>query len=185
MSDDTATSPGLIRVHIHDLRQLFNSMDPSPFVERDLDPDAEEFIVEWAREMPSGLPLAIVIEVREEHASGEESALAREALGGNFDRAALAAGRRLHRLLGEGRLSLLIGLAALAMCLTLSAAVAADGGNPLRALTAEGLIIGGWVAMWRPMEIFLYEWWPIARERRLLRRLAAARIEVVAQRAAG
>ena len=40
-------------------------------------------------------------------------------------------------------------------------------------------------SMWRPMEIFLYEWWPLARERRLLRRLAAARIEVVAQRAAG
>jgi hypothetical protein len=40
----------------------------------------------------------------------------------------------------------------------------------------EGLIILGWVANWRPLEIFLYEWWPIARRRNLYARLAAAEI---------
>jgi hypothetical protein len=38
---------------------------------------------------------------------------------------------------------------------------------------SESLIIGGWVALWRPMEIFLYDWWPIAAEARLFDRLAA------------
>ena len=33
-------------------------------------------------------------------------------------------------------------------------------------IARESLTIGGWVAMWRPMEIFLYSWWPILRERR-------------------
>ena len=45
----------------------------------------------------------------------------------------------------------------------------------------EGLIILGWVANWRPVEIFLYDWWPIARRRRLYRRLAGARVQVVAE----
>ena len=36
---------GLIEVKLTELNQLFNSMDPSPFHERDLDHDAEEFIV--------------------------------------------------------------------------------------------------------------------------------------------
>ena len=40
----------LIEIHVSELRQLFNAIDPSPFRERDLDPDAEEFIVDWARE---------------------------------------------------------------------------------------------------------------------------------------
>ena len=42
----------------------------------------------------------------------------------------------------------------------------------------EGLIILGWVALWRPMEIFLYEWWPILRERNLYRHLATAEVVV-------
>ena len=28
----------------------------------------------------------------------------------------------------------------------------------------EGLLIVGWVAMWRPLEVFLYDWWPIRAE---------------------
>jgi hypothetical protein len=33
----------------------------------------------------------------------------------------------------------------------------------------EGFLIGGWVAMWRPLEVFLYDWWP-NRQSQLLRR---------------
>jgi hypothetical protein len=45
-------------------------------------------------------------------------------------------------------------------------------------IVQEGLIIVGWVANWRPIEIFLYDWWPIVRRRRLYRRLASATVEV-------
>ena len=34
-----------IQLRLRELAQLFNSMDPSPFLDRDLDADAEEFIV--------------------------------------------------------------------------------------------------------------------------------------------
>jgi hypothetical protein len=40
----------LIEVHVTELKQLFNAIDPSPFHERDLDPNAEEFITGWAKE---------------------------------------------------------------------------------------------------------------------------------------
>jgi hypothetical protein len=49
----------VIEVRVAELRQLFNAIDPSPFRERDLDPRAEEFIVEWARELPRDAPLAL------------------------------------------------------------------------------------------------------------------------------
>ena len=42
----------------------------------------------------------------------------------------------------------------------------------------EGLIIAGWVAMWRPMEIFLYEWWPLLRTGQLYEKLSRMRVEV-------
>ena len=48
---------GTIQLRVGELRQLFNSIDPSPFLERDLDPDCEEFVVAWARELPPDRPL--------------------------------------------------------------------------------------------------------------------------------
>jgi hypothetical protein len=42
----------------------------------------------------------------------------------------------------------------------------------------EGLIIAGWVAMWRPMEIFLYEWWPLRRKGHLYEKLSRMHVEV-------
>ena len=49
----------------------------------------------------------------------------------------------------------------------------------LAGILAEGLVIVGWVANWRPIEIFLYEWWPILRKRRIYQRLAIAEVEIV------
>jgi len=40
-------------------------MDPSPFHERDIDDDAEEFIVSWAQEFPRRDPVSLVINVNQ------------------------------------------------------------------------------------------------------------------------
>ncbi len=51
---DVLPSPGkIIEVRVSELRRLFNSMDPSPFRNRDLDPSAEEFIVSSGKELPA------------------------------------------------------------------------------------------------------------------------------------
>jgi len=54
-----------IEVFVDRIEQLFNSMDPSPFQERDLDDDAEEFIVSWAQEFPRRDPVSLVINVNQ------------------------------------------------------------------------------------------------------------------------
>ena len=43
----------------------------------------------------------------------------------------------------------------------------------------ESLVIGGWVALWRPLEIFLYDWWPIRAEARLMDRLGEMEVTVL------
>jgi hypothetical protein len=48
----------------------------------------------------------------------------------------------------------------------------------LGGLLREGLLIGGWVAMWRPLEIFLYGWWPIRADIQLYRRLSAMPVRI-------
>jgi hypothetical protein len=51
-------------------------------------------------------------------------------------------------------------------------------------MVRESLLIGGWVAMWRPMEIFLYDWWVIRGERRVYDRLSRMNVRVVCTGAA-
>jgi hypothetical protein len=42
----------------------------------------------------------------------------------------------------------------------------------LWSIIEEGFLISGWVAMWRPIQVFLYDWWPIRRRRRIYEKLA-------------
>jgi hypothetical protein len=50
-----------IEINLSRPPQLFNSLDPSPFHERDLDQNAEEYIVGSAEEIPRQQPLRFVI----------------------------------------------------------------------------------------------------------------------------
>jgi hypothetical protein len=85
----------------------------------------------------------------------------------------------LHELFRVGQISLAIGLAVLGLCVIGGRVVsAALGDEPLARFFSEGLIILGWVANWRPIEIFLYDWWPLVQRRQLYLRIASAPIEV-------
>jgi len=170
-----------IEVHVAELRQLFNAIDPSPFREKDLDPRAEEFIVEWAREVPADRALALVVHVDRLPGLDDELAL-REAVREFFSHSAQMSRRRLRRLFARGRRSLAIGIAFLAISLLVGDILARVlGGWAVAELARESLLIGGWVAMWRPMELFLYDWWPIRAEARLADRLAAMPVRVVSE----
>jgi hypothetical protein len=54
-------SPVPIKLRLRELPQLFNSLDPSPFHDRDLDADAEEFILSWARELAPTQEVELVL----------------------------------------------------------------------------------------------------------------------------
>jgi hypothetical protein len=161
-----------IEVRVAELRQLFNAIDPSPFRERDLDPRAEEFIVEWSADLPPDAPLALVVHLERGAGKPDEAAILREAIREYFAQRAVATRRRLRELFRQGRISLVIALAFLAAAVAASDALASYfAGNRLAEILREGFIIGGWVAMWRPIEVFLYDWWPIRKQARHFERL--------------
>ena len=86
---------------------------------------------------------------------------------------------KLHRLIRRGSISLVIGLAFLGLFFLIGRMlVHFMGENAFTTLLTESLIIGGWVAMWRPLEIFLYDWWPILGERRLYDRISRIQVRV-------
>jgi len=43
----------------------------------------------------------------------------------------------------------------------------------------EGLFIMGWVAMWQPISIFLYEWWPIREAETIFKKISALEVEIL------
>jgi hypothetical protein len=175
----------VIEVHVAELKQLFNEIDPSPFRERDLDADAEEFIVGWAKDAPRKARLALLVHVGQLPGGADAPAILRNAVREFFGHRAEASRRRVRQLFRIGRTSLLIGIAILAVCLLAGDLLAtALRGRRVGELLREGFLIGGWVAMWRPMEIFFYDWWPIRAEAKLFDRLAAMPVRIVYDRGA-
>ena len=170
---------GVIAVRIMSISQLFNSLDPFPFQERDLDKNAEEFIVGWARELPRDQPIRIEVHLPAAELKKPECTEVGPALQKYFNYRAEVTQRDLKQLFRTGQLSLGIGMAALAVGLLATQFIAGRlGESPLARYFQEGLIIISWVANWKPMEMFLYDWWPVLRTRNLYRRLASAKVEM-------
>lgn len=67
-------------IHVGRLEQLFDSMDPTPFRERDLDPRAEESIADWAREQRADARLALRVHLP----GGGDTALVQGAVARHF-----------------------------------------------------------------------------------------------------
>ncbi len=169
-----------IRLSLRELAQLFNAMDSSPFVDRDLDADAEEFIVSSARELPPGHDLELVIMLAGP-APATDFAGVQDAVRRYFSTRAELKRLEFRQLLRRGRLSLGVGLLFLVICLLLGELITESGFGSTGDIVQEGLTIVGWVAMWRPLEICLYDWWPIYEEQQRLDRLARIRVRVASQ----
>ena len=82
------------------------------------------------------------------------------------------------RLMKQGRTSLLIGGLFLSACLLISDWLGHNEHGPLLNVLRESLTIGGWVGMWRPLQIFLYDWWPLRATGEIYRRLSHSPVEL-------
>ncbi len=170
-----------IAIRVRTIGQMFNSFDPSPFREKDIDAEVESFLVGWVRELPPGAPFTIAVHLPPEEAARPEAAGIADAFAHYFGYRAQIAEQELRELFRIGRRSLAIGVVVLIGCLLGSQLLAAVIPNHVVArVLEESLIIVGWVANWRPIEIYLYDWLPIRRRIQLFRRIAAAKVEVKA-----
>lgn len=167
-----------IELKLRSPRQLFDERDPAPFRERDLDDDAVRYIVTSFRELKDQDDVKVQLYF--------------ESLG-EFENNPIDIGRAIHSffryesdmkkrdlrsIFRQGLYSLAIGLFFLTLCTWL--AYGLDNSHPpfWQSLMHEGLLVTGWVSMWRPISIVLHEWWPIADDVRTLARLAEVEVEV-------
>jgi hypothetical protein len=168
-----------IDINVRHSRQLFDGRDPAPFRERDLDKDAVSYLVSAGQEIPRKQPLAIVVSISEEPEPHLAADVIVEAVRGHFVHEADQVERRLREHVRRGHVILGVGLTALVVFLTLAGFTASLPPGPLREILREGFVITGWVAMWRPLEVLLYDWWPLIDERRQMRRIVEAPVSVL------
>ncbi|MEI8141181.1 MAG: hypothetical protein WCI03_15110 [bacterium] len=171
----------IVQLRIRDLSQLFNSMDPSPFIDKDLADDAESFIEGWALEFPVNTPITLVVHLEQPPVlGGPDPRRFTELAARNFFQSKADTTRReLRQLMRTGQISLIIGIAFMALCLTLSKGITQEFPSSTTAeWLREGLAVGCWVAMWKPIDIYLYGWWPVLRRLRIYRKMSRLHVEL-------
>jgi hypothetical protein len=168
-----------LALRVREIGQLFNSMDPTPFLNKDLDPEAENFIESWATGFAPGSRFHITIHLEQWPSDGDPSEMLTGAIHNHFSYKAEQTRSALKHLLRQGRVSLVIGVVFVTLCLLAADAIEKLGTHTGSTIARESLTIVGWVAMWRPLQIFLYDWWPLQRQILLYQKLSSAHIQVI------
>jgi hypothetical protein len=167
-----------IDIRLRSAQQLFDGRDPAPFRERDLDEDAIDYVCSAAEEIPGSKPLKLVLILEEPAAHPLSVAEIDAAIRAQFEHERDQVNRRLRQQRQFGRVALAVGLSVLVALLTLAEMTRQLPEGHAREILREGLVITGWVAMWRPIEVLLYDWWPLVQTRKHIARLLAAQIEI-------
>src|SRR6202163_4468365 len=142
------TAANTIEIRIEKIAQLFHSLDPFPYREKDLDDDVEEFIVGWARELPPDKPLRIIVHLPETEASTPEAHELGAAFAQYFGYRARVIGLDLNELFRVGRRAMAIGFTVLSFSVITGQTVVNLAPGPIGRVIEESLLFFGWVANW-------------------------------------
>ncbi len=170
--------PYSIELYLTDPAQLFNSLDYSPLESRHLNHDIEDFIVGSAEEHPPETPLELHLHL-EQWPPAQPAEQIQAAVRHYFTDRARLNDLQFSQLMKRGRVSLAIGMLFLVGCLLLRRLLFASAVGTWTVVAGESLTIAGWVAMWRPMEIYLYDWWPLRRRGRIFLNLSQMPVAVL------
>jgi hypothetical protein len=169
----------LIEIKLSSIMQLFNSFDPSPFHEKEIDTAAEHYIIDTVREFPVKTKFKMVIYLPKELAESEQAKKIKPAIQYHFKYRAMGADRKFRSHFRYGRSTMLIGLSFLAIALFARQLVSHMNNILAAQIFADALLIIGWVAMWEPVTVLLYELWPILQTKKVYERIGGMEIEIV------
>lgn len=170
----------LIEIKLSSIMQLFNSFDPAPFHEKELDIAAEHYIVDTVKDFPAKTRFRIAIYLPADVADTERAKKIPHAIQNHFRYKMMVQDRKFRLRFRHGRTTLLIGLTFLAIALIARQLISASLSNPfLGQLLADALLVVGWAAMWEPITVLLYELWPIIQLKRIYERISRMEIDIL------
>ena len=170
----------LIEIKLSSIMQLFNSFDPAPFHEKELDSAAEHYIVDTVKDFPVKTQFRIAIYLPADIADTERAKKIPHAIQNHFRYKMMVQDRKFRLRFRHGRTTLLIGLTFLTIALLARQMISATLGNQLLGqLLADALLVVGWAAMWEPITVILYELWPIIQQKRIYERISRMEIDIL------
>jgi hypothetical protein len=167
----------VIDISAASVAQLFSGLDPAPFRHKDLDAEVENYVLAAVREIGDAGKAKLVIHLPAPEAQSDAGQGLPDAVHNYFSYREWVVTEDVKRLLRLGLFSLGIGLLFMFICMSVREWVL-TGENGVSEILDEGLLIVGWVALWRPLDIALYDWWPLWRTARQHRALKNIKIEV-------
>jgi len=168
----------VVELVLHSVIQLFNSLDPAPFHEKELDSHAEDYIYNAVDDIPHSREVEIVVYLPPMLVTSENKDSISQGIRNHFLYKAANAEKEWRRLFRRGRVVLVTGLVVLFFCLLARQILPGLADTLFNRMLQEALLIIGWVAMWEPIRIFLYDWWPISQERKTFEKIAGTDVFV-------
>jgi hypothetical protein len=169
----------LIEIKLSSIKQLFNSFDPAPFHEKELDLAAEHYIVDTVNDFSTKTKFKILIHLPPDLVGTEEAKHLVPAIHNHFQYKALVSDRKFRARFRHGRGTMLIGLSFLTIALFARQLVSGLSNHLAAAIFADALLIIGWAAMWEPITVMLYELWPIIQQKKTYERISTMDIEIL------
>ena len=167
-----------IEIRLRAFSQLF-TLDPSPFRAGSLTPEAEEYFLQRVKDLPKNQPVRIVLHLPAAEAAQRSPADIAAAVASHFADRATMESKKIRELFRNGRRVASIGFVTWSLCLFFAWHITNIlPARPLTHIVQQSFIILGWVSMWKPVEIILYDWLSPSRRQRLLRRPSGAEIIV-------
>ena len=170
-----SSSPHVLELTVESCAELFDASAPTCLGHRPLHNDIANYLLEQVAAAPRNAPLKLRLTVPPDDMATTEANSA--AIRGYFEKCRADESRCIKRILWEGRITLFMGLVFLLLASALGEGIRATFSGRFASALASGLEIFGWVALWKPAELLLYEWIPVRRKRKLLKRLATMEIE--------
>ncbi len=167
-----------IEVRVKSAQQLFDARDPAPFRERDLDDGFVEYVLSSVREFAVSCPLKLVIYIEGEESKDLARDAIREAIHSYFTYKSDLQKSELRTFLKRAQLFLLIGLFVLISCIGLAQSLTLPNPPGALGILREGIVIFGWVSIWKPIELILFDWYPLFERLRFYKKLMTIEIDI-------
>ncbi|MGE0762566.1 MAG: hypothetical protein AB7N80_04755 [Bdellovibrionales bacterium] len=166
-----------ISLTLKSLDQIFDLRDPSPFREKDLDDDFARYLIVAVKEAPEIREVHLNLQIAGSEMKHFSPSDVEQAIHEYFEFEVESVQGELRALFSEARWAAALGLLFLLACQAAGLLLHEQNSLVMEVLK-QGLQILGWVALWRPLNLLLYEWWPILRRRRLFQILTRAKTNI-------
>jgi len=170
-----------IELRIAHPAQFYNLLDPAPNDEKEINQATESYIMDSLEEMPNDKrSSATIILYLEQTLYDDEKARKdmEQAIHSHFALRLCSTHQKYKQAMNKGRRYLIRGLIFLIVCLIFSSVVTSiHNQNDIIYAIGQSFVIIGWVALWRPVEFYLYDRRDILDEKKMLSQLEKIPVE--------